>query len=37
MACGNLGLAGQIELAEMAALPPLPQVVADMDGLRFGG
>ena len=30
----NLGVAGEIELAEMAALPPLPQVIADMDGLR---
>ncbi len=37
MTRGNLGLAGEIELAEMAALPPFTQVVADMGGLRFGG
>ena len=30
---GNLGIAGKIELAEMAALPPFAQVIADMDGL----
>jgi hypothetical protein len=29
---GNFGVTGQIELAEMAALPPFPQVIADMDG-----
>jgi hypothetical protein len=29
---GNLGVAGEIELAEMAALPPFAQVIADMDG-----
>ena len=29
----NLGVAGEIELAQMAALPPFAQVVADMDGL----
>jgi hypothetical protein len=32
MTRGNLGVAGQIELAEMAALPPLPQMIADMGG-----
>ena len=26
----NLGIAGQIKLAEMAALPPFAQVIADM-------
>jgi hypothetical protein len=30
---GNLGIDGEIELAEMAALPPFPQVIADMGGL----
>jgi hypothetical protein len=30
MARGDFGIAGEIELAEMAALPPLPQVIADM-------
>jgi hypothetical protein len=34
MARGNLGIAGEIELAEMAALPPFAQVIADMDGLN---
>jgi len=33
MTRGNLGIAGEIELAEMAALPPFAQVIADMDGL----
>ena len=37
MTRGNLGVAGQIELAEMAALPPFAQVVADMDGLGSFG
>jgi hypothetical protein len=36
MTRGNLGIAGKIELAEMAALPPFAQMVADMGGLRFG-
>jgi hypothetical protein len=39
MTRGNLGVAGEIELAEMAALPPLPQVIADPCGsgsLRSG-
>ncbi len=35
--CGNLGIAGEIELAEMAALPPFAQVIADMDGLDAVG
>jgi hypothetical protein len=30
VARGNLGVAGQIKLAEMAALPPFAQVIADM-------
>jgi hypothetical protein len=34
---GNLGVTGQIELAEMAALAPLAQVIADMDGLGAVG
>jgi len=34
---GNLGVAGEIELAEMAALPPFAQVVADMGWLGSGG
>ena len=29
----DLGVAGEIQLAEMAALPPFAQVIADMDGL----
>jgi hypothetical protein len=37
MTRGNLGVAGEIELAEMAALPPLAQVIADMDGLDTVG
>ncbi len=32
MARGNLGVTGEIELAEMAALAPFAQVVADMGG-----
>jgi hypothetical protein len=32
MTRGNLGVAGEIELAEMTALPPFAQVIADMDG-----
>jgi hypothetical protein len=34
---GNLGVAGEIELAEMAALPPFAQVIADMGGLGSVG
>jgi hypothetical protein len=34
---GNLGIAGEIELAEVAALPPFAQVIADMDGLGTVG
>jgi hypothetical protein len=30
---GYLGIAGQVELAQMTALPPIAQVIADMDGL----
>jgi hypothetical protein len=37
MARGNLGVAGEIELAEMAALPPFAQVIADMSGLGSVG
>ena len=37
MTRGNLGVAGEIELAEMAALAPLAQVIADMGGFCFGG
>jgi hypothetical protein len=42
MTCRNLGIAGKIELAEMAALPPFAQVVTDMTlkisgGLGSGG
>jgi hypothetical protein len=33
----NLGVAGEIELAEMAALPPFAQVIADMDRLGSFG
>jgi hypothetical protein len=33
MAGGNLGIAGKIELAEMAALPPFTEMIADMRGL----
>jgi hypothetical protein len=29
----DLGIAGEIELAEMAALPPFTQMLADMGGL----
>jgi hypothetical protein len=29
----DLGVTGQIKLAEMAALPPFAQMLADMDGL----
>jgi hypothetical protein len=32
MTRGNLGVAREIELAQMAALPPFAQVIADMDG-----
>jgi hypothetical protein len=32
MARGNLGVTGESELAQMAALAPLAQVFADMDG-----
>jgi len=28
----NLGVSRKIELAEMATLPPLAQVIAEMDG-----
>ena len=34
---GYLGVSGQIELAQMAALPPFAQVIADMDGLGSFG
>ena len=37
MTRGNLGVAGKIELAEMAALPPFAQMIADMDGLDAVG
>jgi hypothetical protein len=37
MARGNLGISSEIELAEMAALPPLPQVIADMGGFDAVG
>jgi hypothetical protein len=37
MARRNLGVAGEVELAEMAALPPFAQVIADMDGLDTFG
>jgi len=33
----NVGIDGQIELAEMAALTPFAQVLADMDGLASLG
>ena len=33
MARRDFGIAGKIELAQMAALPPLAQVIADMDGM----
>jgi hypothetical protein len=36
MARGNLGFAGQIELAHPAALPPLPQQIANTDGGGMG-
>jgi hypothetical protein len=32
MARGNFGVTGKIELAQMAALAQLPQMVADMGG-----
>jgi hypothetical protein len=32
MTRGNLGVDGEVELAEMAALPPFAQVIADMGG-----
>jgi hypothetical protein len=34
---GDFGVTGEIELAEMAALPPFAQVIADMGGLGFFG
>jgi hypothetical protein len=34
---GNLGVTCEIKLAEMAALPPLAQVIADVDGLGTVG
>ena len=37
MARRDLGVAGEIELAEMAALPPFAQMIADMDGLGSFG
>jgi hypothetical protein len=37
VARGNLGVTGEIELAEMTALPPFAQVIADMDGLDTVG
>ena len=37
MARRDLGIAGEIELAQMAALPPFAQVIADMDGLGSFG
>ena len=37
MTRGDLSVAGKIELAEMAALPPFAQVIADMDGLGSFG
>jgi hypothetical protein len=37
MTRGNLGVAGKVELAEMAALPPFAQMIADMSGLSSGG
>jgi hypothetical protein len=37
MARGNLGVAGEIELAEMATLPPFAQVIADMGGFGSVG
>jgi hypothetical protein len=37
MTRGNLGVAGKVQLAEMAALPPFPQVIADMGGNGSGG
>src|SRR5262249_11508309 len=37
VARGYLGVPGQIELAQMAALPPFAEVIADMEGLcSFG-
>ena len=37
MTRGDFGVAGEIKLAEMAALPPFAQVIADMDGLGSFG
>jgi hypothetical protein len=37
MARGYLGISRQIELAEMAALAPTAEVIADMDGLGSFG
>jgi hypothetical protein len=37
MARRNLGVTGQIKLAEMAALPPFAQMIADVSGLGSGG
>src|SRR5664279_4513980 len=34
---GDFGVAGEIKLAEMAALPPFAQVIADMDRLGLFG
>jgi hypothetical protein len=34
---GNLGVDGKIELAQMAALPPFAQVIADVRGLGSFG
>jgi hypothetical protein len=37
VARGDFSVAGQIELAEVTALPPFAQVIADMDGVGFLG
>jgi hypothetical protein len=37
MTRGNFSIPGQIELAEMATLPPFAQVIANMDGLGSFG
>jgi hypothetical protein len=37
MARGYLGIPGQIELAQVAALAPFAQMIADMDGLGSFG
>jgi hypothetical protein len=36
MTRGNFGIAGKIELAEMAALPPFAQMITDVT-LRISG